>query len=108
VITAILALCGLGAAVCILGVVLHLRVVRRLEHLGREVDRRIGPYLRSHAAALRYDVPKSTAPRTPEQIIADACQLADDLADLERRAEDLALGPTQNLPATGASKLPRA
>ncbi|HEY3359135.1 MAG TPA: hypothetical protein VGQ83_38150 [Polyangia bacterium] len=104
---AVLILCGLGAAVCIAGVVLHLRVVRRLELLAREVEKRVVPYLRRHAAALHYETAKTAALRTPEQVVADACQLADDLLDLERKADDLALGPTQNLPATGASKLPR-
>jgi hypothetical protein len=101
-IAGILILCGLGALVCLLGVVLHLRVVRRMETLAREVDRHVVPYLVRRAGTLHLDVPKAPPLRTPEAVIAGACQLADDLIDIERRADDLALGPTQNLPATGS------
>ncbi len=107
--TAILVLCGLGALVCVVGVVMHLRVLRRLEHLAAEVERRVAPYLRRQAAAVRYETPPPAPLRTPEQIIEDAAQLAEALTDIARRDEDLALGPTQqNLSLDGTTKKRRA
>jgi hypothetical protein len=100
--TAILVLCLVGAAICVVGVILHVRVLRRLEHLALEVDRHIMPYLARHADTLQLQVTRTSQARTPESLIVDACNLADDLLDLERKAEDLALGPTQNLPVTGS------
>ena len=99
--TAILVLCFAGAAICVVGVILHLRVVRRMERLAVQVDHRIMPYLTRHADALKLQVTRTSPLRTPDAVIADACQLANDLLDLERQAEDLALGPTQNLPLSG-------
>ena len=96
----VLALCGLGALVCVVGVWLHLRTLRRLDTLAREIDRRVMPYLAQHAAALHVDVGPATAPRTPETVIEEACALAESLSDVERKAEDMALGPTQNLTPT--------
>lgn len=93
----VLALCGLGALLCAVGVFLHLRTLRRLDSLAREVDRRVMPYLTQHAVSLRVEIAPTEGFRTPESVIQDACQLAETLLDLERKAEDMALGPTQNL-----------
>jgi hypothetical protein len=102
----VLALCGFGVLVCVVGVVLHLRTLRRLHALAQEVDRRVMPYLSTHALALHVDIGPPLAPRTPESIIDDACALAQQLLDLERKAEDMALGPTQNI-STGDISRPR-
>ncbi len=99
----VLALCGLGAAICVVGVWLHLRTLRRLDALAREIDRRVMPYLTQHAAALRVDLGTAEGPRTPETVIEDACRLAESLTEVERKAEDMALGPTQNLTPTDPS-----
>lgn len=100
----VLALCGLGAVICVVGVWLHLRTLRRLDGLAREIDRRVMPYLAQHAAALRVDLPPTDGLRTPETVIEDACQLAESLTEVERKAEDMALGPTQNLTPTDPSR----
>ena len=100
----VLALCGLGAVICVVGVWLHLRTLRRLDALAREVDRRVMPYLAQHAAALHVDPPTSDGLRTPETVIEDACKLAESLTEVERKAEDMALGPTQNLTPTDPSR----
>ena len=96
----VLALCGLGAAVCVIGVWLHLRTLRRLDLLAREIDRRVMPYLAQHAAALHIDIGPPSGARTPETVIEEACALAESLGEVERKAEDMALGPTQNLTPT--------
>ena len=100
----VLAFCGLGAVVCVIGVWLHLRTLRRLETLAREIDRRVVPYLTQHAASLRVDLPPADGLRTPETVIEDACKLAEDLTEVERKAEDMALGPTQNLTPTDPAR----
>jgi hypothetical protein len=100
---AVLALCGLGALVCVVGVYLHLRTLRRLDLLAREVDRRVMPYLAQHATTLRVEIPSPDGPRTPETVIEEACTLAESLNDVERKAEDMALGPTQNITPTDPS-----
>jgi hypothetical protein len=100
----VLALCGLGAAVCVIGVWLHLRTLRRLDLLAREIDRRVMPYLAQHASALHVGVGPAGSVRTPETVIEEACALAESLSEVERKAEDMALGPTQNLTPTDPSR----
>jgi hypothetical protein len=100
----VLAFCGLGALVCVVGVYLHLRTLRRLDFLAREIDRRVMPYLAQHAAALHVDIGPANGLRTPETLIEEACALAESLNEVERKAEDMALGPTQNLTPTNPSQ----
>ena len=100
----VLALCGLGAVICVVGVYLHLRTLRRLDYLAREIDRRVMPYLAQHAATLHVDIGPANGLRTPETVIEDACALAENLGEVERKAEDMALGPTQNITPTDPSR----
>ena len=100
----VLALCGLGALVCVVGVWLHLRTLRRLDAFAHEIDRRVMPYLAQHAAALHVDIGPANGLPTPETVIEEACALAESLSEVERKAEDMALGPTQNLTPTDPSR----
>jgi len=100
----VLILCGVGAAICVVGVYLHLRTLRRLDFLAREIDRRVMPYLAQHAAALHVDIGPANALQTPETVIEEACALAESLLEIERKAEDMALGPTQNLTPTDPNR----
>ena len=100
----VLGLCVLGALACVVGALLYLRVVRRLEHLAREVERRIVPYLNRRAAAVSLDAVPPAPLRSPEAIIDDTCQLSERLLAIERQAEDMALGPTQTIrPGAGST-----
>ncbi len=95
----IIAICALAAAVCLGGLVaIYLRTVTRLGRLAREVDRRIVPYLKRQAGATDLTLPPPGTQRTPEEIVTEAAILAERLLARERKMEEIALGPTQNLP----------
>jgi hypothetical protein len=103
-IAAMLALCGATGVLCIVSVVLHLRTLRRLEVMARSIERDVVPYLAVKAAAAALVIEQPAPLRTPETVIADACSLATRLREHERKVEDLALGPTQNLTAEELSR----
>ena len=104
---AIVALCMAGAGACAIGLVLHIRLLRRMEQMARALDWRVLPYLTRHAANASIEIAPASPLRAPEQMVDDVCRLAELLLQHERQTEDIALGPTQNVTPPDLPAVPK-